>query len=99
MVSNLKLKLETTTQTIVVLRHLSYLTVPLQDEAISVREAAVELLGRHMEASPEVAATYFRVVVQATLDVGVSVRKRAVRILWDCCIRCLAWSEPDGARG
>ena len=54
-----------------------------------MREAAVELLGRHMEQSTEVAAAYFQVVVQATLDVGVSVRKRAVRILWDCCIRCL----------
>ena len=64
------------------------LDVSPQDEAISVREAAVELLGRHMEQSPEVAGTYFHVVVQATLDVGVSVRKRAVRILWDCCIRC-----------
>ena len=49
----------------------------------------MELLGRHMELSPEIAATYFHVVVQATLDIGVSVRKRAVRILWDCCIRCL----------
>ena len=53
-----------------------------------MREAALELLGRHMDASPEVAAAYFQHVVQATLDVGVSVRKRAVRILWDCCIRC-----------
>ncbi len=59
-----------------------------QDEAISVREAALELLGRHMDVSPDVAAAYFQHIVQATLDVGVSVRKRAVRILWDCCIRC-----------
>ena len=52
-----------------------------------MREAALELLGRHMDAIPEVATAYFQHVVQATLDVGVSVRKRAVRILWDCCIR------------
>ena len=59
-----------------------------QDEAVLVREAAVELLGRHMGEDPQTAADYFQVLLQACTDPGVSVRKRAVRILRDCCVGC-----------
>ena len=46
----------------------------------------MDLLGKHMGADQTTALAYFEVLVQASRDSGVSVRKRAVRILWDCCI-------------
>ena len=51
-----------------------------------MREATVDLLGKHMGADQTTALAYFDVLLQASRDSGVSVRKRAVRILWDCCI-------------
>lgn len=59
----------------------------LQDEAVSVREAAVDLLGRHIGDSVELAEAYLDDLIQASRDTGTSVRKRALTILWESCIR------------
>lgn len=59
-----------------------------QDSSKVVREAAIELLGRHIGADGSTAAEYFDHFVSATRDSGVGVRKRALQILWDSCIRC-----------
>ncbi|KAK9829724.1 hypothetical protein WJX72_007528 [[Myrmecia] bisecta] len=69
----------------------------LQDEAVSVREAGVELLGRHIVGRQELALAYFDTLVYATKDSGTSVRKRALKILWDCCIRPLAFPKATAA--
>ena len=55
---------------------------------MSVREAAVDLLGRHISADAGLAAAYLDMLVAASCDAGVSVRKRALGILWESCIRC-----------
>ena len=59
----------------------------LQDEAVSVREAAVDLLGSHIGDDAELAAAYLDMLIQSSCDVGTSVRKRALTILWESCIR------------
>ena len=65
----------------------------LQDDGVSVREAAVELLARHIIADPALAEDYFDALAEASQDQGVSVRKRAVRTLWECCERCPGFSR------
>ncbi|KAJ6371248.1 hypothetical protein OIU77_001700 [Salix suchowensis] len=56
------------------------------DSAISVREAALELVGRHIASHPDVGLQYFEKVAERTKDTGVSVRKRAIKIIRDMCI-------------
>lgn len=58
-----------------------------QDEAASVRQAAVDLLGAHLAAEPGLAATYFDTLVSASRDASTSVRKAAMRTLWEACIK------------
>lgn len=41
-----------------------------------------------MSSSPELALAYFDTLASKTQDTAVSVRKRAVKILWDCCVNC-----------
>ncbi|KAJ3669807.1 hypothetical protein LUZ60_010131 [Juncus effusus] len=53
------------------------------DSAISVREAALELVGRHIASHPDVGLQYFEKVAERIKDMGVSVRKRAIRIVRD----------------
>lgn len=53
-----------------------------------MREAAVDLLGRHIGDSAELAEKYLDMLIQSTRDAGTSVRKRALTILWESCIRC-----------
>lgn len=55
---------------------------------MSVREAAVDLLGRHIGGSVELAEAYLDDLIQSSRDTGTSVRKRALTILWESCIRC-----------
>lgn len=55
----------------------------LSDETISVREAAVSLVGSYVVQSPRVANTFHSSLMACLTDVGVSVRKRAVRIFQD----------------
>eukprot|EP00887_Chlorella_sp_A99_P005943 scaffold29.g5943.t1 len=59
----------------------------LQDEAISVREAAVALLGRHIAGDRELALRLFNTLARASTDAGTSVRKAAIKILWEGCMR------------
>ena len=58
----------------------------LQDESISVREAALDLLGKQMAADDSVAVLFLDTIATATRDPGLSVRKRASRILADCFV-------------
>jgi cohesin loading factor subunit SCC2 len=55
----------------------------LSDDTISVREAALSLVGSYVVQSPRVANTFHSSLVACLTDVGVSVRKRAVRIYQD----------------
>ncbi|XP_024530333.1 sister chromatid cohesion protein SCC2 isoform X2 [Selaginella moellendorffii] len=56
------------------------------DSAISVREAAMELVGRHIVSRPDVAIKYFDRLSERIMDTGVSVRKRVIKILRDFCL-------------
>lgn len=51
------------------------------DEAISVRAAAVDLVGNHALDAPETLLAYHGELLERLLDAGVSVRKAVVRIL------------------
>lgn len=53
----------------------------LRDESISVREAAVSLVGSYIIKSPLAIHTYHSALVPCLEDPGVSVRKRAVKII------------------
>ncbi|KAH6830353.1 PHD finger family protein [Perilla frutescens var. hirtella] len=55
------------------------------DSAISVREAALELVGKHIASHPDVGLKYFEKVAERIKDTGVSVRKRAIKIIKDMC--------------
>ncbi|PON83467.1 Coatomer beta subunit [Trema orientale] len=63
------------------------------DSAISVREAALELVGRHIASHPDVGLQYFDKVAERIKDTGVSVRKRAIKIIRDMCISNANFSE------
>ncbi|KAI3452230.1 hypothetical protein Pfo_008895 [Paulownia fortunei] len=63
------------------------------DSAISVREAALELVGRHIASHPDVGLKYFEKVAERIKDTGVSVRKRAIRIIKDMCTSSADFSE------
>ncbi|TXG57919.1 hypothetical protein EZV62_015748 [Acer yangbiense] len=59
------------------------------DSAISVREAALELVGRHIASHPD----YFEKVAERIKDTGVSVRKRSIKIIRDMCTSNANFSE------
>ncbi|KAL8144455.1 hypothetical protein V2J09_017487 [Rumex salicifolius] len=56
------------------------------DSAISAREAALELVGRHIASHPDVGLKYFEKIAERVKDTGVSVRKRAIKIIRDMCV-------------
>ncbi|XP_073400049.1 nipped-B-like protein isoform X1 [Dendrobates tinctorius] len=58
----------------------------LMDNSTSVREAAVELLGRFVLCRPQLAEQYYEMLVERILDTGISVRKRVIKILRDICL-------------
>ena len=58
----------------------------MQDVATSVREAAVDLIGKFILTRPEVANQYYNMLTERILDTGVSVRKRVIKILRDLCL-------------
>jgi cohesin loading factor subunit SCC2 len=58
-------------------------TARFSDEAISVREAAVSLVGTYVVHSPAVANAFHSAFLTGLKDTGVSVRKRTVKILQD----------------
>jgi len=53
------------------------------DPSISVREAAVELIGRFITVQPGLSPHYYTTLTQRLKDRGPSVRKRVIRILKD----------------
>ncbi|CAL2258840.1 unnamed protein product [Prunus armeniaca] len=59
------------------------------DSAISVREAALELVGRHIASHPDVGLK----VAERMKDTGVSVRKRSIKIIRDVCVSNANFSE------
>ncbi|VEL30014.1 unnamed protein product [Protopolystoma xenopodis] len=65
----------------------------LLDTSTSVREAAVDLVGRFLGCRPELTAQYYPMLAERIRDKGVSVRKRVIRILRDICIE-----QPDFQR-
>ncbi|XXG63462.1 hypothetical protein AAC387_Pa05g1653 [Persea americana] len=67
------------------------------DSAISVREAALELVGRHIASHPDVGLKYFGKVAERIKDTGVSVRKRAIKIIRDMCMSNANFSEFTSA--
>ncbi|XP_034471957.1 nipped-B protein [Drosophila innubila] len=56
------------------------------DTAISVREAAVDLVGKFVLSNQELIDQYYDMLSTRILDTGVSVRKRVIKILRDICI-------------
>jgi cohesin loading factor subunit SCC2 len=58
-----------------------------QDKQISVREAAIDLVGRFVLARPDLTHEYYKTFIDRTLDTGLSVRKRVIKVLRDICIQ------------
>ncbi|KAF4533148.1 hypothetical protein B566_EDAN001690 [Ephemera danica] len=58
------------------------------DHSTSVREAAVDLVGKFVLSRPDLIDKYYDMLSQRILDTGVSVRKRVIKILKDICIEC-----------
>ncbi|CAG9855417.1 unnamed protein product [Phyllotreta striolata] len=56
------------------------------DLSTSVREAAVDLVGKFVLSRPELISKYYEMLSARILDTGVSVRKRVIKILKDICI-------------
>ncbi|KAM3238424.1 sister chromatid cohesion protein SCC2 isoform X2 [Capsicum annuum] len=67
------------------------------DSAISAREAALELVGRHIASYPDVGLKYFEKLAERIKDTGVSVRKRAIKIIRDMCTSNANFSEFTAA--
>ncbi|VFQ68533.1 unnamed protein product [Cuscuta campestris] len=67
------------------------------DSAISVREAALELVGRYIASHPDVGFKYFMKIAERVKDTGVSVRKRAIKIIRDMCTSNSNFSEFPNA--
>ena len=57
----------------------------LLDAAISVREAAVDLVGKYILTDRNLVDQYYEMIAPRILDTGVSVRKRVIKILRDIC--------------
>ncbi|KIO02759.1 hypothetical protein M404DRAFT_15882 [Pisolithus tinctorius Marx 270] len=53
----------------------------LLDSSPAVRDAAVELIGRYMIESPEVAGDYYSKIADRIADTGLGVRKRVIKLL------------------
>lgn len=56
------------------------------DQSTSVREAAVELVGRFILIRPELIPDYYQMLSDRILDTGISVRKRVIKIFRDICV-------------
>ncbi|GFR50992.1 hypothetical protein Agub_g13318, partial [Astrephomene gubernaculifera] len=69
----------------------------LGDDSVLVREAAVDLIGKHISRHAGLASQYYDVLVRASEDAGLTVRKRGIRLLWECCVRCPDFSRRGDA--
>ncbi|KAF6211182.1 hypothetical protein GE061_014297 [Apolygus lucorum] len=63
------------------------------DHSTSVREAAVDLVGKFILSRPELIPKYYDMLSARILDTGVSVRKRVIKILKEVCIECPTFSK------
>ena len=64
--------------------------VCLSDTSTSVREAAVDLIGRFILHNADLTLNYYPLLCERINDVGVSVRKRVLKIFRDICLE-----QPD----
>lgn len=64
----------------------SCVQVGLTDKSISVREAAIDLIGRYIVQKQDLILQYYDVLCERSIDTGVSVRKRVVKIFRDVCL-------------
>ncbi|CAF3680836.1 unnamed protein product [Rotaria sordida] len=71
----------------------SCVKVGLTDKSVSVREAAIDLIGRYIVHKQLLILQYYDVLCERSIDTGVSVRKRVVKIFRDVCL-----SQPDFVR-
>ncbi|KAI9294127.1 hypothetical protein K502DRAFT_324980 [Neoconidiobolus thromboides FSU 785] len=55
----------------------------IQDTSASVRDSAVDLIGRYMNLKPETIPECYKIVSERVLDIATAVRKRVVRLLRD----------------
>ena len=62
----------------------------LLDSSTSVREAAVELVGKFILNRPDLISQYYSMLSDRILDTGISVRKRVIKIFRDICVE-----QPD----
>eukprot|EP00210_Caulerpa_lentillifera_P001210 g1166.t1 len=58
----------------------------LMDSAISVRESALELIGQYIGNSEELIMQYYYLLIKASQDPGVSVKKRGLKLLYEICV-------------
>ncbi|XP_066599133.1 nipped-B-like protein A [Prorops nasuta] len=63
------------------------------DHSTSVREAAVDLVGKFVLSRTELIDKYYEMLSARILDTGVSVRKRVIKILKDICMECPTFSK------
>ena len=62
----------------------------LLDSSTSVREAAVELVGKFILNRPDLISQYYSMLSDRILDTGISVRKRVIKIFRDIFVE-----QPD----
>lgn len=63
----------------------------------SVREGAINLLGKHMAQDADVASSFLSTVARAmATDPGVSVRRRAIAVLADTCVLAAGFPRAAG---
>ena len=58
-----------------------------REPSISVREATLDLLGGYILQRPEFVEAYYPTIAARIADVGVSVRKRVIKILRELCLK------------
>lgn len=67
---------------------------------MSVREAAVDLLGKHISCRQDLALAYFDILAARTWpdkEKGLSVRKRAINIMWESCVQQPGFQRANDA--
>eukprot|EP01105_Mastigella_eilhardi_P004786 TRINITY_DN1643_c0_g1_i1.p1 TRINITY_DN1643_c0_g1~~TRINITY_DN1643_c0_g1_i1.p1 ORF type:complete len:1737 (-),score=481.30 TRINITY_DN1643_c0_g1_i1:787-5571(-) len=65
----------------------------LLDTAKSVRKNTVDLIGAHILHNPKLTNDYYPMLLKHVKDIGLSVRKRVVKVCHDVCIRRESSSE------
>lgn len=76
-------------------QHITHLTghVMPQDDAPGVRLEAINLLGKYIGGSKDLEVAYYDIVAASLGDSAVSVRKAALRLLWEAYVM-----EPESGK-